>query len=160
MPNWTKPSPKARLSPPPRRETNKAIKHVCRVRPEVRLGAWDQGGSWVKVLAVAVPPADRSRGAGPDLRTRTAAGRARAGRGALERQRAEASTAPRWPTLLTPEHPWQTREARVLAAQARDPRLRPIGLNLSSTSKLASNLSLSKSAAFLLPFLQSLCLSN
>ena len=101
---------------------------------------------------MAVPPADRSRGAGPDLCTRTAAGRARAGCGALERQRAEASTAPRRPTLLTLGHPWQTRESRVLASQASDSRLKPIGLNLSSTSQLTSNLSLSKSAAFLLPF--------
>lgn len=50
MPNWTKPSPKARLGPLPRWETNKAIKHVSRVKPEVQLGAGDQGGSWVKVL--------------------------------------------------------------------------------------------------------------
>lgn len=53
----------------------------------------------MKVLAVAVPPADHSPCTGPDLRRRTAAGRARVGRGALERQRAEASTVPR------PAHP-------------------------------------------------------
>ena len=109
---------------------------------------------------VAIPPADHSRGVGPDLCTRTTAGRARAGCGALERQRVEASTAPRWPTPLTPEHPWQTREGRVLTAQASDSRLGPIGLNLSSTSKLTSNLNLSKAAAFDFLFLQSLCLSD
>lgn len=61
MPNWTKPSPKARQGLPSRLETNKAIKHVSSVRPEVQLGAQNQGGSQVKVLEVAVPPENHAR---------------------------------------------------------------------------------------------------
>ena len=63
MPNWTKPSPKARQGPPSRLETNKAIKHVSSVKPEVHLGARNRGGSRLKVLEVAVPPDNHSQGA-------------------------------------------------------------------------------------------------